>query len=116
MSDLHRTLAAATASLPDRDGGRWAEVLRRGSLRVGLYAPRGHDPQQPHEQDEVYVVMSGSGLFDRAGERVTFDAGDVLFVPAGVCHRFEDFTDDLQVWVVFYGPLGGETDEVPASG
>ena len=33
-----------------------------------------------------------------------------LFVPAGVEHRFEDFTDDLAVWVVFYGPEGGEAE------
>lgn len=115
MSDLRRTLAAARAALPDGDGSRWHEALRHGSLRVGLYAPRGHDPQQPHSQDEVYIVMAGSGTFDRAGERVEFGPGDVLFVPAGVCHRFEEFTDDLTVWVVFYGPEGGEADEVRKS-
>jgi hypothetical protein len=31
-----------------------------------------------------------------------------MFVAAGVEHRFEDFTDDLAVWVMFYGPEGGE--------
>ncbi len=45
MSDLRRTLAAAEAALPDTRGGRWHEALRRGTLRVGLYAPRGEDPQ-----------------------------------------------------------------------
>jgi hypothetical protein len=25
-----------------------------------------------------------------------------------VVHRFLDFSDDLTVWVVFYGPPGGE--------
>lgn len=109
MSDLRRTLQDAEAALPAGDGARWHEALRRGSLRVGLYAPRGHDPQQPHTQDEVYIVIAGTGTFDRAGERVAFGPGDVLFVPAGVCHRFEAFTDDLAVWVVFYGPKGGES-------
>jgi mannose-6-phosphate isomerase-like protein (cupin superfamily) len=41
-------------------------------------------------------------------ERYPFGAGDVLFVPAGMPHRFEDFSDDLAVWVIFYGPKGGE--------
>ena len=31
-----------------------------------------------------------------------------MFVAAGGEHRFEDFTEDLAVWVVFYGPAGGE--------
>ena len=39
---------------------------------------------------------------------LSFGCGDVLFVPAGVVHRFEDFSDELVVWVVFYGPEGGE--------
>jgi mannose-6-phosphate isomerase-like protein (cupin superfamily) len=41
-------------------------------------------------------------------ERVAFGPGDLLFVPAGVAHRFEQFSDDLLVWVLFYGPQGGE--------
>jgi mannose-6-phosphate isomerase-like protein (cupin superfamily) len=40
--------------------------------------------------------------------RLRFSPGDLLFVWAGVEHRFEEFTDDLAVWVVFYGPEGGE--------
>ena len=84
--------------------------LTRGTLRVGLYAPRDTDPQQPHDQDEVYVVMSGRGTFRNGPVSHPFQPGDVLFVPAGVSHVFEDFSDDLYVWVVFYGPHGGEAD------
>jgi len=39
-----------------------------------------------------------------------FGSCDMLFVPAGLEHRFVDFTDDLAVWVVFYGPEGGESE------
>lgn len=108
MSDLHHRLESALESLPASEGGRYRELLERGTLRLGVYAPRGHDPQGPHRQDEVYVVMAGKGVFDRAGERVSFAPGDVLFVPAGVCHRFEEFSSDLALWVIFYGPEGGE--------
>jgi mannose-6-phosphate isomerase-like protein (cupin superfamily) len=52
--------------------------------------------------------VQGRGSFASGGERQPFGPGDVLFVAAGVEHRFEDFTDDLTVWVVFYGPEGGE--------
>jgi mannose-6-phosphate isomerase-like protein (cupin superfamily) len=104
------TLADALARLPGPAGERFAPVLEHGSLVVEIYAPRGVDPQQPHTRDELYVVMSGSGRFVNGGERHPFGPGDVLFVPAGVTHRFEDFTEDLTAWVVFYGPEGGEED------
>ncbi len=72
------------------------------------YAPRGSDPQTPHTRDEAYVVVRGHGMFLCAGQRAPFGAGDMLWVPAGAEHRFEDFSDDLAVWVIFYGPEGGE--------
>ena len=85
-----------------------APVLLHGSLLVEYYAPRGRDVQTPHTRDEVYVVIQGSGSFVNGGVRHPFGTGDVLFVPAGVVHRFEEFTDDFAVWVMFYGPEGGE--------
>ncbi len=102
------TVAEALARLPGPDGKRFATVLERGELLVEIYAPRGHDPQQPHTRDELYVVFEGRGEFVNGGAREPFGPGDVLFVPAGVEHRFENFTEDLTVWVVFYGPEGGE--------
>lgn len=89
----------------------FAEVFCRGSLSVELYRPREHDGQQPHTQDELYVVVTGAGTYLCAGRRRTFGPGDMLFAPAGVDHRFEAFTDELEVWVVFYGPEGGERPE-----
>jgi len=73
-----------------------------------LYRPRGVDDQQPHTQDELYFVTSGAGTFVCGDERVTFEAGDALFAAAGVEHRFEHFSEDLETWVVFYGREGGE--------
>jgi len=67
--------------------------------------------QVPHFQDEVYVIVRGRGVLCHDGERDPFEAGDLLFVAAGTQHCFEDFTGDLAVWVLFYGPPGGE---VPA--
>ena len=56
----------------------------------------------------LYVVAQGTGGFTFGKDHVAFGPGDFLFVPAGVAHRFEDFTDDVVVWVLFYGPEGGE--------
>ncbi len=105
----HRlTVPESLARLPGPAGERFIELFQHGTLSIELYAPRGGDPQEPHTRDEVYVVVQGSGFFLNGGERHPFGAGDLLFVPAGVIHRFENFTDDLAVWVVFYGPEGGE--------
>ena len=109
MADRHWfTAAELLRQLPGPAGQRFAVALERGSLSVELYAPRGSDLQQPHTRDEVYVVVSGRGEFVNGPERHAFAPGDLLFVPAGVEHRFEQFTDDLAVWVVFYGPEGGD--------
>ena len=98
----------ALAQLPTIDGKRFALVFEHGTLALELYAPRGHDLQKPHTRDEVYVVVAGRGTFVCEGERKPFETGDALFAPAGAVHRFEDFSDDLAVWVMFYGAEGGE--------
>ncbi len=102
------TVAEAMARLPGPNGERSAAVLEHGTLVIKIYAPRGHDPQTPHTRDEVYVVIQGEGSYVIGPSRTPFGPGDVLFAPAGAVHRFEDFTDDLVVWVLFYGPEGGE--------
>lgn len=86
----------------------FAKVMGHGSMSVEIYRPHETDLQTPHQQDELYVVMRGSGEFVNNGVRNTFSNGDVLFAPAGVEHRFENFTDDFVTWVIFYGPHGGE--------
>lgn len=85
-----------------------AVCFEHGTLQVKMYRPAANDPQQPHSRDEVYVVARGSGWFVNGIDRYPFQSGDVLFVPAGVAHRFEEFTDDFCTWVMFYGPEGGE--------
>lgn len=105
---MRLSVAQGLAQLPMPNGERFVTLFKRGSLAVELYAPRGHDPQQPHTRDEIYVVVSGCGTFLCGESREPFGPGDFLFVPAGTLHRFEEFSDDLVVWVVFYGPEGGE--------
>ena len=56
-------------------------VMRHGSMHVGLYAPRGSDPQQPHTQDEVYVVMRGQGLCAEMRNRHSRPATCYLYRP-----------------------------------
>ena len=54
------------------------------------------------------MVVRGEGYFVNGTDRHRFRPGDLLFVPAGVEHRFEDFSADFATWVFFYGPPGGE--------
>jgi mannose-6-phosphate isomerase-like protein (cupin superfamily) len=108
MTTYRISLADARKAIPGRHGERYAVLLERGQLEVELYQPVGTDPQQPHRRDEVYIVASGSGTFVVGNERMSFGPGDFLFAPAGSVHRFEYFSRDLTVWVIFYGPDGGE--------
>jgi mannose-6-phosphate isomerase-like protein (cupin superfamily) len=91
-----------------RAGGTFTTLFRHGTLAVEIYRPDRVDLQTPHSRDEVYVVVSGSGTFVCGDKRQPFEEGEVLFAPAGVEHRFEEFTEDFATWVFFYGPEGGE--------
>lgn len=98
------SLAGALAlSLPK--GRRSAEVLVDGDLEIRFYAPKGHDPQPSHNRDEIYIVAAGRGKV-RVGDRIDpIEPGALIFVAAHEIHRFEDFSEDFAVWVVFYGPV-----------
>jgi mannose-6-phosphate isomerase-like protein (cupin superfamily) len=101
-------VAEALKRVPAGAKQRSASLFRHGTLELKIYAPRGKDDQTPHSRDEAYLVIAGSGIFVSEGQRQRFGVGDFLFAAAGVEHRFEDFTDDFAVWVIFYGPEGGE--------
>ena len=83
-------------------------LFEHGSLQVEIYKPEKIDLQEPHSRDELYVIASGSGEFINGTKQQAVEKGEVLFVSAGVEHRFINFTDDFSTWVFFYGPEGGE--------
>jgi mannose-6-phosphate isomerase-like protein (cupin superfamily) len=104
------SVSAALNAIAEATDDDYGVLLKHGTLEIGFYKPNVRDPQEPHEQDEVYVVQSGDGSFILGEQRQPFSAGDALFVPAGRPHRFEDFSDDFAAWVIFYGPEGGEAE------
>jgi len=88
-------------------GRPYLEFLRADSMSAGLYVlgAGAADLQMPHRQDEIYVVASGEGRFEMGGGApVEVRAGTVLFVPAGMPHRFLDLRSELRVLVVFAPP------------
>ncbi|MGK0296917.1 MAG: mannose-6-phosphate isomerase-like protein (cupin superfamily) [Gammaproteobacteria bacterium] len=93
---------------PAPEGNLAIPVLKHGSMEAELYLPKGRDPQKPHSRDEIYLVTKGHGEFFDGEKNHSVEPGSFINVPAGVEHRFENFTDDLTVWVIFYGPECGE--------
>jgi mannose-6-phosphate isomerase-like protein (cupin superfamily) len=102
------TLEEAKAA-PIPEGARSSLLMRHGTMLLRYYAPTGKDAQTPHEQDELYIVVSGTGTFVNGADRTRFKPGDALFAAAGQVHCFENFSDDFATWVVFYGAKGGES-------
>nr|WP_206324099.1 cupin domain-containing protein [Streptomyces sp. HNM0574] len=88
--------------------GAYLQFLRERNMSVGLYAldAGSTDPQKPHRQDEVYLVVSGRGAITVGEETTMVARGSVVYVPAGVPHRFHHISEDLRVMVVFSPPEG----------
>jgi mannose-6-phosphate isomerase-like protein (cupin superfamily) len=99
------TLDAARAEVQHRTGELYLEFLHRDSMSCGLYVlePGADDPQEPHQEDEVYVVLSGRARLAVAGQDQPVEPGSVLFVARTVPHRFHDVTERLSV-LVFFAP------------
>lgn len=98
----------ASLEILKKTNRRFVEVFSHGTLSLEIYKPEVKDHQKPHDKDEVYIIIAGTGVFFCNGTTYQFQPGDFLFVPAGAEHRFENFSDDFSTWVIFYGPAGGE--------
>ena len=95
LTELRDRLAAAN--------DLYDEFLRVEAMSAGLYAlPAGAtDPQTPHNEDEIYYVISGRASIDIDGEVTAVEPGAVIFVGKHVEHRFIDIAQDLEVLVLF---------------
>lgn len=83
----------------------FVELMKFGQLTVEYYAPVGTDLQNPHVQDELYLIARGHALLQRVDERIKVSAGDLVHVPAMMEHRFVEFSDDFATWVIFFGDV-----------
>jgi mannose-6-phosphate isomerase-like protein (cupin superfamily) len=103
----------AVLQASDVDANPYAEVVRSGSLSAGIYRlGKGvADKQQPHGEDEVYVVLRGEAVLEIEGLRHPVRAGSLAYVPARADHRFVDIVDDLVTAVVFAPPEDVTGDE-----
>jgi len=79
-----------------------------GNLTFEVYKPKGTDRRQPHEKDEIYMVISGKGILNCNNKQTNCSQGDILFVPAGQPHYFENYSTDFCTWAVFSTPMHKE--------
>ncbi len=88
-----------------RIGKLYLEFLRVPAMSAGLYVlpAGGTDPQQTHKEDEMYYVVTGRAQMRAGSKDRAVSAGNVIFVGAGVEHRFYDITEELTV-LVFFAP------------
>src|SRR6516225_8415263 len=93
-------IAAVKERLGKRGG--YEVVHASPGLEIGVYVLVAPEPdrQQPHEDDEVYVVLEGTGVLDVEGVPVDLREGQAVFVPAGADHRFSAY-EQLAVLVIF---------------
>src|SRR6185312_8527965 len=102
----------------DRPGEHtYVDFLRKEMLSLGMavWPAGGVDTQSPHDEDEVYVVMAGRGVIHVAGDDRPVKPGSVVYVGAGVVHRFHSVAEDLHV-LVFWAPPYGSRARPPAAG
>ena len=89
-------------------GERYLEffIAEADTLSLGLYVLHAGDtdPQQPHTEDEIYYVVSGSAQIQVGDEDRDLKPGSVVFVGTDVPHRFHSITEDLTLLVVFAPP------------
>jgi len=82
-------ITGARARLCAGDGGY--EILHESTrLQIVVYALAApeSDRRLLHAEDQLYIVLEGTGMLDVDGERLELREGGVAFVPAGADHCF----------------------------
>ncbi len=84
-------------------GRPYLGFLNTAAIRAGLYvlSAGAKDRQEAHGADEVYVVMKGRSNI-RIGKGISpVRPGSIIFVRAGVPHKFIDIEEQIEVLVLF---------------
>jgi len=94
-------IATAKQRLKEAGGG-YEVVHESAGLELGVYVLVAPEPdrQQPHDDDEIYVVLEGTGVLEVEGAEVQVREGSAVFVEAGADHRFTAY-EHLSVLVMF---------------
>jgi mannose-6-phosphate isomerase-like protein (cupin superfamily) len=109
---MHLIGLAGTYTPPEGgEPNHWIVHMNSDALSLGTYSipAGGTDDQEPHTEDEVYVVQAGRATLVTASGTVPVEPGSVVFVPAGETHKFTDITEDLALVVIFAPRYGSRT-------
>lgn len=90
--------------------GGYEVVFDSPAVELGVYvliAPEPDD-QEPHDHDEIYVVLEGDGVLTVAGQEMELQRGDAAFVAAETEHRFSAY-QRLSLLVFFDKSTGRRT-------
>ena len=93
-----------THKLADANGRDYLSILDNDNCLIQYWTPKSPDSQPPHDRDEVYIIIAGKADFEMNNEVRATGASDLIFVPAGIPHRFVKCSSDLAMWIVFFGP------------
>ena len=96
-------IAEIIDDLVQRKDPHYQEFLRKQTMSAGIYSlPEGSkDEQEPHSEDELYFVLKGKAQIEIGGKSAPVNHGSVIFVAAGVPHRFIAIEQDLETLVIF---------------
>ena len=99
---------AALFTPPGASPNHWVERFAVPDLSVGTYSipAGGTDDQEPHNEDEIYVVITGQAVLNSDSATAAVQAGSVIYVPAGEHHAFTQVTEDLTLLVIFAPAYG----------
>jgi mannose-6-phosphate isomerase-like protein (cupin superfamily) len=87
--------------------------FNNGDCLIEYWTPRAEDDQLPHDRDEIYVLIAGNANFEMGEKQRAVKSGDLIFVPAGMPHRFFDFSEDIAMWIAFFGKRHEGYDPTP---
>jgi mannose-6-phosphate isomerase-like protein (cupin superfamily) len=116
---MHLIGRAGTYTPPEGgESNHWIVHMNSDALSLGTYSipAGGTDDQEPHTEDEVYVVQAGRATLVTASGTVPVEPGSVVFVPADETHKFTDITEDLALVVIFAPRYGSRTPPLRLSG
>ncbi|WP_302080441.1 cupin domain-containing protein [Salinibaculum rarum] len=108
----HVSTADLIAQL-EQDDENYTEVLSEDSMSVELGRYPNPEPKHPHKEDELYFVISGSGMAAVGDETYPIEEGDVVYVEQGVEHDFFDIDEELTALIVFTDSEDSVLDQSP---
>ena len=103
MSEAKAFELAQLASRLDKEGGYFLDFLKVRNLGAGIIVlhPNEADTQEPHSDDELYYVIKGNAWMEMGKKKIQVKEGSIIFIPAGLQHRFYGNVVDLVVLYMF---------------